>query len=206
MTRRRTTMMTQVSIPTLILLSITFFCAHNVNAQNSFSMHRTYHCRIEGVSTITIVRNHTDGKFYEVNDGRRGRELRRESLGWIGDEIAPSTLSDPLGMDRKLDSLSEADSDFLNPPEVDQYFFVKPCNCKVWLVEDAYCPADFGDCSISSEYFTQKSWVNCYRETVITSYARHVWKYVTVIFTTLTLILCCTRPGHVSIFHLQFNL
>jgi len=79
----------------------------------------------------------------------------------------------------------------------DEIFRVKACDCKIWLMEqDAYCPADFDHCSVSSEWWGDNVWINCYHETVITSYARYVWKYVTVIFAMLTLIFCCSRPGH----------
>lgn len=206
-----------------LLLPLSFLL-HSGHAQK-MNPYRTYHCSIGDSPTETLVRIgdklHHFSKDLEGGRGRvfRKRELNgsglfhalKDKMGSEGDEEVEgnelmettSYLLTNNGEDTSQNAVEsyEAESQFVEYEETeeDEFFRVKACDCKIWLIEqDAYCPADFDHCSVSSEWWGDNVWINCYHETVITSYARYVWKYVTVIFAMLTLIFCCSRPGHVS--------
>ncbi|KAL7461391.1 hypothetical protein ACHAXS_001811 [Conticribra weissflogii] len=208
-----------------VLLSLTYPLLHSCQAQKT-NPYRTYHCRIGDSPTETLVRiGDKLHHFSEELEGGSGRAIRKQrelnesglfralqdKMGSEhdrdveGEDLVETTtyiLTDKGG-DSSQNALQshESEAQFVEyeEDEEDQFFKVKACNCKPWLMDqEAYCPAEFDHCSVSSEWWGNNLWVNCYHETVITSYARYVWKYVAVIFAMLTLIFCCSRPGHVS--------
>ena len=90
-----------------------------------------------------------------------------------------------------------------------QTYAVKPCNCYEGLLTNmTYCPADSTYCSYSVAYDYQFSFasriqnheaiVTCYRDTQLIGFARYVWKYCTIIFAALIIVLVFTDTGRVS--------